>query len=136
MKTAAKTQPTPSDEDPPPKKPPKFCPWCGGPVVKRWAPHRISSLYTRPGAKTAFVCLSCTVAVRVFTFPKRPLFETRRAAREKAAQDYEDLEMSGFRSLSARERYERGKCTCSSYPNTHREPCPVHAPLPKQRKRS
>jgi hypothetical protein len=124
----------PPDEDPPPKKPPKFCPWCGRAVVKRWVPFKIGSLYNRPGASTAYVCLVCKVAVRAFVFPTRPLFETKRAAREKAAQDYEDLELSGFRSTYTRDRYQRGKCACSSYPSSPREPCPLHSPL--QRKRS
>jgi hypothetical protein len=128
------------DEDPPPKKPPKFCPWCGRAVVKRWVPFKIGSLYTRPGAKTTYVCLVCKVAVRAFVFPTRPLFETKRAAREQAQCDYDALASSGFRSHYARDQYARGKCACSSYPSaqTYRDPCPLHAPLPKptRRKRS
>lgn len=141
---ASPSSPISTDDDPPPKKPPRYCPWCGGQVCKRWAPHRIRSLYQRINARVAYVCLQCKIAVRAFRFPDEPLFESRKAARARAQEDYDDLEASGFFFEHARERYRQGKCSCSTFnypvymgmpPRT--SPCPVHAPIAaSKRKRS
>jgi hypothetical protein len=126
------------DDDPPPKKPPRFCPWCGDQVKKCWVPHKILSLYQSPKARVAHVCLSCKVAVRAFKFPDGALFESKKAAREKALRDHDDLAASGFYFAHQRELYQRGQCSCDRYPSrgwdpmgaTRVTPCPIHAPLP------
>lgn len=128
---------TAMDDDPPPKKPPRFCPWCGGQVKKCWIPNKLFSLYARPNARVAHVCLACKVAVRAFKFPTPPMFESRKAARAQAQSDYDDLKASGFFCTHDREKYRRGTCTCyPGYPGgvggfgMPRTPCPIHAPLP------
>lgn len=89
------TDPTETNE---PKKPPKICPYCGGPVVTRWfgAAARFQS---QARAMPAHVCLKCKIAVRIFKFPKEPLRETRRAARadSRKAVEKADKELRDFR---------------------------------------
>lgn len=127
-----------NDDDPPPKKPPKFCPWCGEEVKKCWVPNRIRSLHDRTGVRVAYLCLACKVGVRAFSFPQRPLFETKKAARAEAQRDYDELEASGFSAKYLRARYERGKCSCSVAAASAgvSTPCPIHNPLPKKRRRA
>jgi hypothetical protein len=130
-----------ADEDPPPKKPPRYCPWCGGPVKKRWTPHKIRSIYQRPSAFVAHVCLECKVAVRAFKFPAEPLFESRTAARAQAQSNHDALAASGFDFAYQREAYQRGQCSCDRYRRSGWgpmgamivTPCPVHAPLVAKR---
>jgi hypothetical protein len=131
------------DDDPPPKKPPRFCPWCGGQVKKCWTPHKIRSVYQRPNARVAHVCLACKVAVRAFKFPEEPLFESRKAARADAQRDFDELEASGFIFDHDREKYRQGKCSCRrfDYPiymgmPPKSSPCPIHAPLPGKTRRT
>ena len=124
------------DDDPPPKKPPVYCPWCGEPVVRRWAPHKIWTLLQHLGAKVQYVCLTCKVGVRTFKLPSQRLYDTKRAAYAAARRVYEDLEASGFRFASDRDLYKAGKCSCrKAYPNLQPGPCAVHRPLPRKAKR-
>ncbi len=135
--SAQKEALSPVSDDPPPKKPPKFCPWCGGEVIKRWSPNKLRWVNQRTGVRCAYVCLKCEVAIRVFKFPTEPLFVTKREALAEAQRAYDDLEASGFQWASTRERYQQGKCTCRKGAQSlvHGEPCPVHAPLKKKRSR-
>jgi hypothetical protein len=124
-----------ADDDPQPKKPPKFCPWCGGEVEKCWVPNRIRSLYDRTGARVAYLCLACKIGVRAFTFPDRPLFKTKKTALADAQRDYDELEASGFSAKYLRDLYERGKCSCGLRlykPSYEQLPCPKHNPLSKR----
>jgi len=127
---------TADDEDPPPKKPPKFCPWCGAEVAKRWVPSKIRSLHDRIGARVAYVCFACKIGVRAFAFPSRPLSTTKKAARTEAQRDYDELEASGFSDKYSREQYAKGKCSCSRpyrQPYGVSVPCPIHNPLREKR---
>jgi len=123
----------PDDDDLPPKKPPKFCPWCGDAVKKRWVPNKLLWLSRGLGVRVAYVCLTCKVAVRAFKFPSQPMFETKKAARAEAQHAHDELEASGFRSKYARDLYVRGKCACGPpyqpYQHLPMEPCVVHRPL-------
>ena len=125
-------------DDPLLKKPPKFCPWCGGGIVKRWAPNKLRWLAQRISARCSFVCLKCEIAVRAFKFPTEPVFTTKSEALAEASRAHDDLEASGFWSVHAWELYQQGKCTCPKPPYANyvrSEPCPVHTPLSKTSKK-
>ena len=123
----------PDDDDLPPRKPPKFCPWCGGVVKKRWVPNKLLWLSRELGVRVAYVCLTCKVAVRAFKFPSQPMFETKKSARAEAQRAHDELEASGFQSKYVRDLYERGKCSCGTayqpYLRLTMEPGVVHRPL-------
>jgi hypothetical protein len=132
MAKAAKEQ-LDVDDAPPPKKPPKHCPWCGGEVVKRWVPNHLRWLSQSPRVRASFVCLKCKIGVRTFKIPPRPLFTTKKAAAAEAQRDHDELVASGFQSKYTRDLYARGVCGCVFGPlRARQEPCAIHAPLRRQ----